>query len=137
MSTAADRPARTILVPTDFSDTAQAAVRVARTYAAALSAGVHLLHIAARDEQATTALLTDEANAFGPGIGVTTAVRFGDPAHAIAEYARGHGIELIVMGTHGRTGVSRALLGSVAERVVRKAPCPVLTVRTPEREFVE
>jgi nucleotide-binding universal stress UspA family protein len=128
MSQVADRPARTILVPTDFSDTAQTAVRVARTYAAALSATVHLLHIAGRDEQATTTLLTGEASAFGPGIGVTTALRFGDPAQAIVEYARSQGIDLIVMGTHGRTGVSRALLGSVTERVVRSAPCPVLAV---------
>jgi universal stress protein A len=123
-----DRPARTILVPTDFSDTAEAAARVARAYAAVLSASVHLLHVARRDEEATTVLLTGEANGFGSGISVTSAVRFGDPAHAIVEYARGHGIDLIVMGTHGRTGVSRALLGSVAERVVRSAPCPVLTV---------
>ena len=48
---------------------------------------------------------------------------------SIVEYAAGHGIDLIVMGTHGRGGVSHLLMGSVAERVVRTAPCPVLTVR--------
>lgn len=128
MSGAVAPPARTILLPTDFSDTSRAAARVARAYAAALAANVHLLHVAGIGEHATTALLTAEAEEFGPRTAVTTALLFGDPAPAIVEYARGHGIDLIVMGTHGRTGVSRALLGSVTERVVRTAPCPVLAV---------
>ena len=58
------------------------------------------------------------------------------PAEAIVEYARVHSIDLIVMGTHGRGFVSQLLMGSVAERVVRTAPCPVLTVHHPEHEFV-
>ena len=58
------------------------------------------------------------------------------PALAIVEYAKGSDINLIVIGTHGRGGMAHLLLGSVAERVVRSAPCPVLTVRHPEREFV-
>ena len=58
------------------------------------------------------------------------------PAFAIVEYAKGSDINLIVIGTHGRGGMAHLLLGSVAERVVRSAPCPVLTVRHPEREFV-
>ena len=58
------------------------------------------------------------------------------PAIAIAEYAEESQADLIVMGTHGRNGVTHLLMGSVAERVVRIAPCPVLTVRHPEREFV-
>jgi nucleotide-binding universal stress UspA family protein len=58
------------------------------------------------------------------------------PAAAIADYAGGHAIDLIVMGTHGRGAVAQLLMGSVAERVVRIAPCPVLTVRHPEHEFV-
>jgi len=53
----------------------------------------------------------------------------GTPAGSIVEYAAGHDIDLVVMGTHGRGGVSHLLMGSVAERVVRTAPCPVLTVR--------
>ena len=57
------------------------------------------------------------------------------PAHAIVEYAHRKSIDLIVMGTHGRA-VAHLLMGSVAERVVRTAPCPVLTVRHPEHEFV-
>jgi universal stress protein A len=56
-------------------------------------------------------------------------VGIGDPLSEIVDYARTEHINLIVMGTHGRTGVSHLFLGSVAERVVRTAPCPVLTVR--------
>src|SRR5262249_98688 len=58
------------------------------------------------------------------------------PADEIVTYAKTRAAELIVMGTHARAGVSDVLMGSVAERVVRTAPCPVLTVRHPEREFV-
>jgi nucleotide-binding universal stress UspA family protein len=57
-------------------------------------------------------------------------------AEAIVSHAASAGVDLIVIGTHGRKGVSRLLLGSVAERVVRAAPCPVLTVHHPEHEFV-
>jgi universal stress protein A len=55
----------------------------------------------------------------------------GDPATAIARVAEEEGAELIVMGTHGRTGLLRLLMGSVAEAVVRRAPCPVLTLKQP------
>jgi nucleotide-binding universal stress UspA family protein len=58
------------------------------------------------------------------------------PALAIVDYARQERIGLIVTGTHGRGAVAHALIGSVAERVLRTAPCPVLTVRHPEHEFV-
>ena len=55
---------------------------------------------------------------------------------AIIRYARDHDIDLIVLATHGRSGLSHALIGSVAEKVVQMAPCPVLTVKHPEHEFV-
>ena len=58
-------------------------------------------------------------------------------AHAITEYAKTNAIDLIIVGTHGRGAVSRFLMGSVAERVVRSAPCPVLTVHAHERDFVD
>ena len=58
------------------------------------------------------------------------------PATAIVDYAKSNGIDLIVVGTHGRRAVAHLLMGSVAERVVRTAPCPVLTVRHPEHEFI-
>ena len=66
---------------------------------------------------------------------VTTTV-LGHPVMEILRYAKENAIDLIVMGTHGRGPLGHVVLGSVAERVVRKAPCPVLTVRTPERDFV-
>ena len=67
------------------------------------------------------------------GMTVRTIVRTGPSANEeIVNLATDEGAELIVIGTHGRTGLNRVLLGSVADRVVRFAPCPVLTVRTPE-----
>ena len=68
------------------------------------------------------------AGEIGGGLRVLSAVESGSPAAQIVRYAERNGVDLIVLGTHGRTGVTRALLGSVAERVVRTAPCPVLTV---------
>jgi nucleotide-binding universal stress UspA family protein len=67
---------------------------------------------------------------------VVRELRKGSPFLEIVRYAKDKNIDLIVLGTHGRSGLSHVLLGSVAERVVRKAPCPVLTVRHPEHEFV-
>jgi nucleotide-binding universal stress UspA family protein len=68
---------------------------------------------------------------------VSTVTRASNVAHAITEYANGNPVDLIIVGTHGRGAVSRFLMGSVAERVVRSAPCPVLTVRAHERDFVD
>jgi nucleotide-binding universal stress UspA family protein len=80
------------------------------------------------------ALLTDEDRAqLHARAVVHTAV---SPAEAIVEYAKAEAVDVIVIGTHGRSGFSRVLMGSVAERVVRLAPCPVLTVRHPEHEFI-
>lgn len=61
----------------------------------------------------------------------TAAVRQGPPHAELCDYAREHAVDLIVVGSHGRTGLAHALAGSVAEKVVRKAPCPVLVVRGP------
>jgi len=70
------------------------------------------------------------------GLKVQTAVREGAPFYEIVRFARELDVDLIVMGTHGHRGLAHVLLGSVTEKVVRKAPCPVLTVRHPEHEFV-
>jgi nucleotide-binding universal stress UspA family protein len=67
----------------------------------------------------------------------TCEIRSGSPYVEVIRLACDENIDLIVMGTHGRGAVGHLLLGSVAERVVRKAPCPVLTVRHPEHEFVK
>jgi len=65
-----------------------------------------------------------------------TLVRFGKPFQEICDAARGLKVDLIVISTHGYTGLKHAVLGSTAERVVRHAPCPVLVVREQEHEFV-
>ncbi|OHB82403.1 MAG: hypothetical protein A3J73_02540 [Planctomycetes bacterium RIFCSPHIGHO2_02_FULL_38_41] len=69
-------------------------------------------------------------------IEVETIVIEGVPFAEIIKKAREYKVDLIVLGTHGRTGLSHAIMGSVAEKVVRKAPCPVLTIRHPEHDFV-
>jgi nucleotide-binding universal stress UspA family protein len=141
-----------ILVPTDFSETSDAALRYARMLAETFGASLHLVH-AFEDPYAAGALtpevygtipqeLRDSAlrlattnleqrlPATDRSRG-TTAVVMGAPAAAIVKYATENGIDLIVMDTHGRGGVAHLLLGSVAEKVVRTAACPVLSVREP------
>jgi nucleotide-binding universal stress UspA family protein len=71
------------------------------------------------------------AKARGAGLTVRIALRTGVPYAEIVELATNERADLVVLGTHGRGGINRALLGSVADRVVRLAPCPVLTVREP------
>jgi nucleotide-binding universal stress UspA family protein len=77
--------------------------------------------------------LLAEAVAFAteldPAREVETAVGFGSPARTILDYVDEHGVDHVVMGSHGRSGISRLLVGSVAETVVRRAPCPVTIVR--------
>jgi nucleotide-binding universal stress UspA family protein len=65
------------------------------------------------------------------------AVTVASPYPEILRYAAEHDIDLIVMGTHGRSGVGHLLLGSIAEKVVRRSPCPVLTVRQPQHAFID
>jgi nucleotide-binding universal stress UspA family protein len=145
-----------ILVPTDFSQCSDAAVRYARALAEAFQASLHLLHVvqdpytqpwAAEafpaplgemlgqwEEQARLRLGTlvgEQERAT-----TTTATVVGSPFFEIVRYAAEQQIDLIVIGTHGRGPIGHMLLGSVAEKVVRKAPCPVLTVRHPQHEFV-
>lgn len=69
-------------------------------------------------------------------IQILKAIRYGNPAKEICRYARKQNVDLLVLGTHGRTGLNHLLIGSVAERIVRTAPCPVLTVRDHEHNFV-
>lgn len=75
-----------------------------------------------------------EAN-WWEALDLTRAVRYGHPVEEICDYAINNTIDLIVMGTHGRSGLARILLGSVAERVVRISPCPVLIVRHPDHDY--
>jgi nucleotide-binding universal stress UspA family protein len=144
---------RRILVPTDFSETSAAALRYAIELARRFAARVYLLNVADYPGLAGEAdypigivetmrnaahdrlrrLLAEQAI---DDLQPDCATRIGLPAEEIVQFAHEHAIDLIVMGTHGREGVMRVVLGSVAETVVRRAPCPVLTVHHPEREFV-
>jgi nucleotide-binding universal stress UspA family protein len=145
---------KTILVPTDFSECSDAALRYGYALAEAFGATLHLLNVVqhpysmpwAADgftpigdlladwEAQAKARLAENVPAGAAKTVVTTQV--GSPHPEIVRYARDHGIDLIVLGTHGRGPLGHMLLGSVAERVVRTAPCPVLTVRHPQHEFV-
>jgi nucleotide-binding universal stress UspA family protein len=118
---------REILLATDFSESAEAAARTAAVLAREMGARLHL--VTANPDRVTAELaLKTMGGRLGPGLTVVAAVVEGPAADAIVRYVRENGIDLIVMGTHGRSGFSHALLGSVTERVARTAPCPVVTV---------
>ena len=133
-----------ILVPTDFSRTSDAALAHARMLAGSTGATVHLLHVVdnaflatvlgdPRDyESAAYEKLQQRLSGENPG-GIPVVERSEAPADVITRYARTHNIDLIVMGTHGRGRVAHLLLGSVAEKVARTAPFPVLTMRETPR----
>jgi nucleotide-binding universal stress UspA family protein len=142
---------KTILAPTDFSPHSERAVRYACALAERLGARLHLIHILSEiipagpdpllmpvmppqfyqenEERAKETLLSLIKPEWGKPAAVVTAVRWGSPVDAMVDYSRELAIDLIVIATHGRTGLSHVLLGSVAERIVREAPCPVLTIR--------
>ncbi|MEO8076703.1 MAG: universal stress protein [Acidobacteriota bacterium] len=146
-------PVTTILVPLDFSKASHAALRYACRLADRLPASLHLLHVvepaalasgylevyvAAPDVQElfedeghqllNEALTPEEQARYHAAL----IQRTGDPATEILRYVTAQGnIDLIVMATHGRGGVARLMMGSVADRLVRAAPCPVLTLRHP------
>ena len=121
-------PVREILIATDFSDEGEGALRVAIDYARRFAARLHLFHVLSPGEVEVTRLLADAAALAQPDVSVVVATTGGDPADEILRYAGRHPIDLIVVGTHGRSGISRVLLGSVADRVLRGATCPVLAV---------
>ena len=144
----------TILVPIDFSEPANQALRYACELAVRFKARLFLLNVVqplAVDVPYAGAM-SDEL--LHPETGarnqldelevpqsekiesIEREVRSGPPFVEIVRYARERNVDLIVMGTHGRSGLSHALLGSVAEKVVRKASCPVLTVRPEGHQFL-
>jgi len=142
---------RHILAPTDFSDSSKKAISDALDLAQTFGATLSLLHVLEPspylgeftlptmgeellgdlERQASTALAQLLPEAQQAKIEVTRAVAIGSPSQTIVETAEAEHVDLIVMATHGRTGLSHLLIGSVAERVVRTAPCPVLTIRPP------
>jgi nucleotide-binding universal stress UspA family protein len=119
-----------ILFPTDFSPASEAAGRIARDMALEAGARLHVLHVVppVTDPSQLAERLARTGQALADGLRVETALRTGLAGRTIVDYVREKGIGLVVLGTHGRTGFSHAILGSVAETVVRLAPCPVLTV---------
>jgi nucleotide-binding universal stress UspA family protein len=119
-----------ILFPTDFSPASEAAGSIARAMALEAGARLHVLHVVppVTDPSQLAEQLARAGQRLAEGLRVETALRTGLAGRTIVHYARENAIGLIVLGTHGRTGFSHAILGSVAETVVRLAPCPVLTV---------
>ena len=151
---------KNVLVATDFSECSDTALVYARALAGKFGGQLHIFHdvqfvsgadvsgiggygaalptlyaeLEADARQRLDELVSDADREL---LHVKTTISSGDvPAQAIVEYAKTEAIDLIVVGTHGRRGLSHVLLGSVAESVVRTAPCPVLTVRHPQHEFV-
>jgi nucleotide-binding universal stress UspA family protein len=147
-----------VLVPTDLSDFSKHALRYGCEFALRFGAELHLLNVA----QDVVAMVPEPGMAFPApgeyvqelkeasaralqelpdpawlrGVPVVREVRVGTPFVEIVRYARETDIDLIVIGTHGRSGLAHVLLGSTAEKVVRKAHCPVLTVRPEGHGFV-
>lgn len=121
---------RNVLFATDFSDASRVAGESAAAFARHFGARLHVLHVVPPITDPTPApeALRAAAAELERGVAVVTAIASGRVARQIVDYAQRHAIDLIVIGTHGRTGVSHALLGSVAEAVTRRARCRVLTV---------
>jgi len=134
----------TIVIATDGSESVERAVRVALDLADRFDSEVHALYVVDAGEiESSPERLRDEMRdalneRADEALGevreatedrVTTAVREGRPATEIGDYAREHDADVVAMGTRGRHGENRFLIGSVAERVVRTCPVPVLTVR--------
>jgi|MudIll2142460700_1097286.scaffolds.fasta_scaffold731390_1 nucleotide-binding universal stress UspA family protein len=137
---------RKILFPTDFSHTGDAALDLATSLARERGAKLLIVHVEeppaaygagemyyGMPDPVTEDLrkMLEQVGPPDPQVPCERRLITGDPATAIAQLAQEEGVELIVMGTHGRTGLMRLLMGSVAEAVVRRAPCPVLTLRQP------
>ena len=160
-----------ILVPTDFSESSEAALRYGVAFARAFNARLDLLHVTRprdledilegervvhvltdpadsgapvdpsqliheAERQRLATLLTEQEQVEVQAHYVLRAEGSGGPYEEIVRYAVEQDIDLIVMGSHGGGRVAHLLMGSVAESMVRKAPCPVLTVRHPEHEFI-
>jgi nucleotide-binding universal stress UspA family protein len=149
---------KTILVPTDFSETAKAALAYGKFLAEEFGASLHVLHVLhspftyvqgleaspemayLREEMSREAgtslehVLTPQER---KQLNARLTTMWGIPYVEITDYAGKNDVDLIVMGTHGRGPIQRLLLGSVADKVVRRAPCPVLTVRLPRQPTEE
>jgi nucleotide-binding universal stress UspA family protein len=143
---------RVIVVPTDFSDHSLRALPYALGLAEKYGAEIKILYVnepalqvsdmawvgvddrALKDEHVSDAHKNMDRIArdqIPPGVSAEAVVRSGDSVEEIIQFAEESGADLIVMATHGRGGLSHILMGSTAEQVIRKAPCPVLTLKLP------
>ena len=144
--------ARKILFPTDFSHTGDAALGMATVLARDSGATLLIVHVEEPPmaygggelyygipNPATEDLrkMLSEIKPADPEVPYEHRLITGDPATAVVELADEEAVDMIVMGTHGRTGLSRLLMGSVAEAVVRRAKCPVLTFKQPEDKVAQ
>ncbi len=144
----------TILCPVDFSDASRKAVRYAQEFAGSMGASLYLLNVveprpmavdislnyvplegdleqaAKEDLEVVLKELTDG------GFKAACGVEIGSPADVILDKIDEMDVNMVIMGSHGKKGLSRLIMGSVAETVVRKANCPVLIVKTEEKEFI-
>jgi nucleotide-binding universal stress UspA family protein len=140
--------ANKILVPTDYSTNTDAALRLATSLARDTGASLIIVHVEEpplaygggemyygieEPDRDTILKMLHEVVPPDPAIPYIHRLVTGDPAHAIVKVAEEEGADMIVLASHGRTGLSRLLMGSVAELVVRHAKCPVLTVKQPEK----
>ena len=146
-----------ILLPADFSEFSSEATNYACAFAEQFDAELHLLHVLEIHHSTTPDLAMGLAlpsrikesreavekalenvldSKWAEGRKVVKATAEGPPFLEIIRYAKQHDVDLIVMGTHGRSALVHVLMGSVAEKVVRKAPCPVLTVRPEGHQFI-
>jgi len=143
-----------ILCPVDFSDASRKAVQYAKEFAWSMGSRVHLLNVveprpmavditmnyipleedlqhAAKEDLQLVLQEFQQA-----GLKVDSSIEIGNPADVILDKSRELDVNLVIMGSHGKKGLSRLIMGSVAETVVRKANCPVLIVKAEEKEFI-
>lgn len=146
-----------ILFPTDFSEHSKNAFRYAFSFAKEYGAKLYMLHVIEDIQYLANAYMFDvpvmpsfadmeqnrmkelqefiDREVTDPEVKIEKVIRRGRPFIEIIQMARDENVDLIVTATHGRGGLEHVLFGSVAEKVVRKAPCPVLSIRTPGQEF--
>ena len=140
--------AKKILFPTDFSTSSDAALKYATTLAKDMGAILSIVHVEEPPaaygggemyyglpdpDVAALKKMLEAIRPTDPSVPFEHRLATGPPAREIVELAKEKGVDLIVMGTHGRTGLGRMLMGSVAEAVVRHAPCPVFVFKAPPK----
>lgn len=148
-----------VLWPTDFSELSLRGGRYARGFCERFDAELHIIHVVPPPLSPDVSLVVPAevpvavsepelleasqatldkliAEQFGQSAKIVSKILFGNPWPSICNYAKDNDIDLIIVTTHGRTGLSHVLIGSTAERIVQHAPCPVLTVKHAKKDFV-